>query len=214
MITLFLDTSTSKLILSIFKDNECLYYNEMENSNDLSSKVLPLIKESLEQNSLLIDNIDKIIVVNGPGSFTGVRVGVTIAKTLAWAKNIIINTVSSLEVLATTKVDTKYIVPLIDARRDAFYAGMYDINGKVIIEDSYISRIDLMNKIKRHASLNDVTFVSYDEITDLEIKRPNLELIKIIKKYSKKKSLNPHAVNPNYLKKVEAEEKLNDKRNK
>lgn len=213
MITLFLDTSTNKLILDLFKDNECIYNVQMDNCNDLSSKVLPLIKNSLEQNNLLVDNIDKIIVVNGPGSFTGVRVGVTIAKTLAWTKNIIINTVSSLEVIATTKVDTKYIVPLIDARRDAFYAGMYDRNGKVIIEDTYISRVDLFNKIKRRTSLNDVTFVSYDDICDLKTEKPNLELIKIVKKYSKSKSLNPHAVNPNYLKRVEAEEKLNDKRN-
>ena len=90
---------------------------------------------------------------------------------------------------------------------------MYDKNGKNIIEESYITRTDLFNKIKRHASLNDITFVSYDDIKDIDTTKPRLELIKIIKKYSKKKSLNPHSVNPNYLKKVEAEEKLNDKRN-
>ena len=213
MITLFLDTSTSKLVISIYKDNECLYINEMDNANDLSSKVLPLIKKSLEECNLMVDDINKIIVVNGPGSFTGVRVGVTVAKTLAWAKNIIINTVSSLEVIATTNIDTKYVVSIIDARRDAFYAAMYDKNGKNIIEESYITRTDLFNKIKRHASLNDITFVSYDDIKDIDTIKPKLELIKIIKKYSKKKSLNPHSVNPNYLKKVEAEEKLNDKRN-
>lgn len=213
MITLFLDTSTSKLIISIYKDNDCLYINEMDNANDLSSKVLPLIKNSLEECNLMVDDINKIIVVNGPGSFTGVRVGVTVAKTLAWAKNIIINTVSSLEVIATTNIDTKYVVALIDARRDAFYAAMYDKNCKIIIDESYITRTDLFNKIKRHASLNDITFVSYDDIKDIDTIKPKLELIKIIKKYSKKKSLNPHSVNPNYLKKVEAEEKLNDKRN-
>ena len=213
MITLFLDTSTSKLIISIYKDNDCLYINEMDNANDLSSKVLPLIKKSLEECNLMVDDINKIIVVNGPGSFTGVRVGVTVAKTLAWSKNIIINTASSLEVIATTNIDTKYVVALIDARRDAFYAAMYDKNCKIIIDESYITRTDLFNKIKRHASLNDITFVSYDDIKDIDTTKPRLELIKIIKKYSKKKSLNPHSVNPNYLKKVEAEEKLNDKRN-
>lgn len=211
MITLFLDTSTSKLIVGLYKDNECIYLNEMDNCNDLSSKVLPLIKESFSEANLLIDNINKIIVVNGPGSFTGVRVGVTIAKTLAWSKNIEINTVSSLEVIASTKVETEYIVPLIDARRDAFYAAMYDKKGKKIIEETYITRTDLLNKIKRHASLNDVTFVSYDDITLINTVKPCLELIKIVKKYNKKKALNAHSVNPNYLKKVEAEEKLNDK---
>ena len=213
MITLFLDTSTSKLIVSLYQGNECICLKNVDISNDLSSKVLPLIKLSLDESNLMIDDIKKIIVVNGPGSFTGVRVGVTIAKTLAWAKDIDINTVSSLEVIATTKIDTKYIIPLIDARRDAFYAAMYDKNSNNIIEECYITRTDLMNKIKRHTSLNDVTFVSYDDISDLDIIKPNLELIKIIKKYTKSKTLNPHSVNPNYLKKVEAEEKLNDKGN-
>ena len=212
MITLFLDTSTTKLIVGLYRDFNCIFESIDDSSNDLSSKVLPQIDYALKNTDLLLDDIDRIIVVNGPGSFTGVRVGVTIAKTLAWTKNIDILTISSLELLATTVTDKKYIVSLIDARRDCFYAGMY-LNSKCVIEDQYISREDLMNKIKDISELDDVVFVSYDEINNLEITRPNISIEKILKKYSKKKSLNPHSVNPNYLKRVEAEEKLDDKRN-
>ena len=214
MITLFLDTSTTKLIVGIYNDNDCIFIKNDDSANDLSSNVLPSIKECLDNTNLTVDDINKIIVVNGPGSFTGVRVGVTVAKTLAWTKNININTISSLELLATTKVETEYVVPLIDARRDAFYAAMYDKKGNAVIEESYITRKDLFNKIRRHASLKDITFISYDDINDIEIIKPTLNIEKIVKKYSKKKSLNPHIVNPNYLKRVEAEEKLDDKRNK
>lgn len=214
MITLFLDTSTTRLIVSIFKDNECIFNENEESLNDLSSRVLPKIKYALNKCELLLDDVNKIIVVNGPGSFTGVRVGVTIAKTLAWTKKIDIITISSLELLATTKVETDYIVPLIDARRDSFYAGMYDKLKKNVFDDLYITRKDLMNKIKRHTALKNVTFVSYTDITDLDTVKPDINIEYIIKKYRKSKSLNPHSVNPNYLKKVEAEEKLNDKRNK
>ena len=213
MITLFLDTSTTKLIVGIYKDFDCIFEAIDDSANDLSSKVLPRIDYSLKKSDLLLDDIDRIIVVNGPGSFTGVRVGVTIAKTLAWTKNIDILTVSSLELLATSKTDKEYIVSLIDARRDYFYAGIY-LNGKNVIEDQYISRNELLNKIDEITSIDNVSFVSYDNIDGLTITEPNLNIEKIVKKYNKKKSLNPHSVNPNYLKRVEAEEKLDDKRNK
>lgn len=214
MITLFLDTSTTRLIVGIYRDNTPIFIANEKSANDLSSRLLPLIKTSLRKCELLVDDINRIIVVNGPGSFTGVRVGVTVAKTLAWSKNIPIIPVSELELLATTKVETNYIVPFIDARRDAFYAGMYDKKHKNIIEDTYITRTDLLNKIKRHASKKDVTFVSYDKVDGIDSVLPKLNIDYIIKKYAKKKGVNPHSVNPNYLKKVEAEEKFNDKRNK
>ncbi len=213
MITLFLDTSTTKFIVGIYKNFDCLFLDVDNNNNDLSSKVLPTIDNAIKKCDLLLDDIDKIIVVNGPGSFTGIRVGVTIAKTLAWTKNIDILTISSLELLATTKSSKEYVVPLIDARRDYFYAGVY-LNGKNIINDQYISRSELLEKIKKITDIDNVYFVSYDNIDNLDTHSPELVIEKIIKKYSNKKSLNPHSVNPNYLKRVEAEEKLDDKRNK
>lgn len=213
MITLFLDTSTTKFIVGIYKNFDCLFLDVDNNNNDLSSKVLPTIDNAIKKCDLLLDDIDKIIVVNGPGSFTGIRVGVTIAKTLAWTKNIDILTISSLELLATTKSSKEYVVPLIDARRDYFYAGVY-LNGKNIINDQYISRSELLEKIKKITDIDNVYFVSYDNIDNLDTYSPELVIEKIIKKYSNKKSLNPHSVNPNYLKRVEAEEKLDDKRNK
>lgn len=213
MITLFLDTSATKFIVGIYKNFDCLFLDVDDNNNDLSSKVLPTIDNALKKCDLLLDDIDKIIVVNGPGSFTGIRVGVTIAKTLAWTKNIDILTISSLELLATTESSKEYVVPLIDARRDYFYAGVY-LNGKNIINDQYILRSELLEKIKKITDIDNVYFVSYDNIDNLDIHSPELVIEKIIKKYSNKKSLNPHSVNPNYLKRVEAEEKLDDKRNK
>lgn len=213
MITLFLDTSTTKFIVGIYKDFNCLFLDIDDNNMDLSSKVLPKIDYALKKCDLMLDDINKIMVVNGPGSFTGIRVGVTIAKTLAWTKNIDILTVSSLELLATTTTDKEYVVPLIDARRDCFFSGVY-LNGKNVLEDQYISKDKLIEKIKKLTSIDNVCFVSYDNINDLNINIPKLNIEKLIKKYSKKKSLNPHLVNPNYLKRVEAEEKLDDKRDK
>lgn len=213
MITLFLDTSNTKSLVSLYKDTTLIAEKYIESKNNLSSFILPAINKILNDNKINVDMINKLLVVNGPGSFTGIRIGVTIAKTLAWAKKISINTLSSLELLATTEVDCEYVVSLIDARRDYFYAGMYDKTGKSIIYDQYISKDQLITEIEKITDLSNVTFVSYDEIEEFDIKQPCYNLSNIIDKYKDKQSLEPHNVNPNYLKKVEAEEKLNDSRN-
>ena len=140
MISLFLDTCTSHLLLGIYKDKKQILWKDEEVHNDLSSKTLPLIKNSLDELGISITDLDEIYVVNGPGSFTGIRVGVTIAKTIAWALNIKIYSVSELELLATTKVDTNYIIPMIDARRGYVYGGIYDKDGNSIVNDQYIEK--------------------------------------------------------------------------
>jgi len=78
-----------------------------------------------DKNDIAKDEITKIIVVNGPGSFTGIRIGVTIAKVYAWTLKIDITTITSLEAMAlSSKSNTTYKVPMIDARRGYVFAGI------------------------------------------------------------------------------------------
>ena len=208
MISLFLDTTTSRLIVGIYKDKQELYFDNSEAHNDLSSRVLPKIKEALDSVSLTVNDIDDIYVVNGPGSFTGIRVGVTIAKTLAWSIKKPIYTVSELSVLASGS-KTRYTIPLIDARRGYVYAGIYNKNLKSQIEDQYILLEDLKKLVKKEYKKEDISFVSYDKLEGVE--KPVIDVEKILNK-CKFEEINSHLVNPNYLKKTEAEEKLNDKK--
>ena len=209
MISLFLDTSSSNMIIGIYEDDKELYLNIEKSNNDLSEKLLPSIKEALESINKEINHIDNIYAVNGPGSFTGIRIGVTVAKILSWSLNKKINTISELELLASGNYEKKYIVPMIDARRDYVYAGIYDNNGNIVYKDSYISIENLLNKAKEISSLDNFKFVSYDKINLECVVKPNINILKLINKYKDVESLNPHFVNPNYLKKTEAEEKLN-----
>lgn len=208
MISLFLDTSTSRLIVGIYKDKQEIYFDNSEAHNDLSSRVLPKIKEALESVSLTVKDIDDIYVVNGPGSFTGIRVGVTIAKTLAWAIKKPIYTVSELSVLASGST-SRFTIPLIDARRGYVYAGIYNKNLKSQINDQYILLDDLKKLVKKEYKKEDISFVSYDKLDN--VVNPIIDVEKILNK-CKFEEINPHLVNPNYLKKTEAEEKLNDKK--
>ena len=198
MISLLIDTSTSNLTVSIINKQEVIYKYQETILSDMSSKLLPIIDNGLKELDLKLENIDKIFVVNGPGSFTGIRVGVTVAKTIAWALKKDIIPLSSLELIATTNTSKKYIVPMIDARRNNVFAGIYDNNLNCIKEDKLISRDELSN-------LNDdYEFVSYDNIAG--VIKPNIDILKIVNKHINDEGINPHNLNPNYLKLTEAEE--------
>lgn len=197
---LFIDTSTSFFTLSILTDNEILYNHYIESKNDVASKIIPTLEKALNDINLKIDDINKIFVVNGPGSFTGVRIGVTVAKTIAWAKNIPIVPISSLEFIATTNTEKKYLVPMIDARRGNVFAGVYDNDLNIIKEDQLISLETLLNEINQ-----DYECISYDVKNKGNI-LPKPDVIKIIQKHKNDISINAHNINPKYLKLTEAEE--------
>jgi tRNA threonylcarbamoyladenosine biosynthesis protein TsaB len=206
MISLFLDTSCHMMTIAIYKGKRQLYFFEEENKNDLSIKLIPKVKEIMEALQLYVTDIEKVFVVNGPGSFTGLRIGLSFAKTLAWALNIPIVPISELEFLATTD-GTPYIVPMIDARRDAIYAALYTADLKPIIEDVYIKREEFLEKVKEYRE--HITFVSLDDFPSLPVVRPKVNVTKIIEKYIDRVGVDVHTLIPNYLKKTEAEEKLN-----
>lgn len=208
MISFFIDTAISPVTLALLKNNQILDVLQESNNHDLSEKLLSKIDGLLSKNKISINDIEKIYVGIGPGSFTGIRIGVTIAKTLAFCKNIPIIPISSLELLATTNTETDYIVPVIDARRNCVYGAIYDENLNTYKEDCYIAIEELKKCIPEEKT---VTYVSYDELKLEPMIKPNIQIEKIIKKHIQDKPTNPHNCNPIYLKKTEAEEKrIND----
>lgn len=208
MMSLFLDTSNFRLTVGVIneKDNSIKTFYSDELHGDLSVKIFEVIQECINGAEILPTDIEKIYAVTGPGSFTGVRIGVTIAKTFAWAKNIIVVPISSLETLASTPFETDYIVPMIDARRDCVYAGIYDKNVETIMADSYISLESLKNNLPKEGTC---TFVTDDNINYFDnILKSNIDILKIVNKHKNDKAVNPHELNPRYLKMTEAEANL------
>ncbi len=208
MISLFLNTSSNFLNIGLFKNNKLIDSLYKQLDKDLSKETLYLIKNMLDKNNLTPKDLDEIICVKGPGSFTGLRVGVTIAKTMAYFMNKSLYSTSSLDVMATS-VTSSIIVPIIDARRGYVYASIYDENYNILMKECYIEVADLIERVKSYNK--DYIFVSNDEFNFRVNKYiPNLE--RFIK-YGNKILENSMSFIPNYLKKPEAEEKLNDKRN-
>lgn len=209
MIYLLVDTCTSNINISILNNKKviCEYVDYI--NSDMSSKILPILDNLLKEKKLELKQIDKIFVVNGPGSFTGIRIGITICKTIAWALKKDIITLSSLELMASTETEKKYLVPMIDARRGNVFSGIYDTELNCIKEDRLISINELINDLNDNYEL-----LSYDNfnINNLRVPKPNV--VKIIEKHLNDTAINPHNINPNYLKLTEAQENLNKKESK
>lgn len=206
MISLFLDTSSSYLTLAILKDGKELKSLYEYLDKDMSKETLNKIKIMMDSLNLKPNDVSNIIVVTGPGSYTGLRVGVTIAKTYAWGLNKDLYSVSSLRTLATTiSLENTYIVPIIDARRGYFFAGIYDEEYNEVLKDTYIKYEDLKEKLD---TLNKpYKFVTTSKVEGIEsiIYKPNIENLF---KHMKFDEVSPHTLVPNYLKKTEAEENL------
>lgn len=200
MISLFIDTSISFPTISLIKDNEVIFDFHEEIKSDMSSKILSIIDLGLCKSNISIKSINKIFVVTGPGSFTGVRIGVTIAKTLAWSLNIPVIPISSLEYIATTNTDKKYLVSMIDARRGNVFAGIYETNLNCVKEEELIN----IDKLLESVNNSDYDLLSYDKFDDTIMPKPNV--LRIINKYINESGINPHKLKPNYLKLTEAEE--------
>lgn len=208
MIKFLIDTSSSNIILGLYQDNQPIKEIIEENDHQLSSRIFPLIDQLFHSTEKKVEEVDEIVVVNGPGSFTGVRIGVTIAKTYAWSLKKKIIPVSELQVMASTKTDTDYLIPMIDARRNCVYAGIYDHNLNTVLSDQYLSIEDLKKEVEKlDGSYTYLCDTKLDQLDDCIPSHPDLG--KVLKYHENDAGINPHQVNPNYLKKTEAEENLN-----
>lgn len=204
MISLFLDTHSSDLNIGVVKSKTLdeIKLKDLENHSNL---FLSKVDEILKKNDIEPREVDRIVVVNGPGSFTGIRIAVTCAKVYAYMLNKEITTISSLKAYALSTDNYDYIVPLIDARRGYVYGAIYDKNLNEVQEESYISFDELMGKVSK---LNGVVkYIGNYTNNNIEVIKPNLDILNIVDYSKKLENINPHLVNPNYLKKTEAEEK-------
>lgn len=190
---LFIDSATTNLVVAIINEGKIAYIYNNNDGHDTSSKMMSVLAEAFDKTELKPQDIDKIFVVTGPGSFTGIRVGLTVAKTMAYTLNIPIVPISSLEVMASGNGGTA----LINARRGYVFAGTYDENLNNVYPDSYVLMSDKLDK----------PYISYDEF-DFTVEKPKIDVLKVILKHENDTPVNPHTIKPNYLKMTEAEENL------
>ena len=139
-IVLYIDTCTKYMCIGLSKGNE-LVYKKQYNAFKRQSEVAALeIDTCLKACGVSPSELTKIVVTNGPGSYTGIRIGLTLAKVMSKVLNIKLVCLSSLQVMC----ETKDCSAIIDAKSKRVYYGKY-CNGEAIVEDcvKYISELDL-----------------------------------------------------------------------
>lgn len=221
---LSIDTSNEILGVAITEQHHILGELITNAKQDHSTRLMPAIVDIMDKANVRPDELDAIIVAHGPGSYTGTRIGVTIAKTMAWGLEIPIYTVSSLALLAMNgRMSSFYICPFFNARRESVFTGLYKWDNNHLIEveeERNIAMVDWLNLIKTYEQpvlfLSPHLSIFKQSIMDIlkenahlpdgtiHISRPsNMYLAS----ESSSKAITHHTV-PNYLRKTEAETNL------
>lgn len=189
---LAIDTATKSIYLALIVDGKVVDVINQEGASNHSVTIMPLIDQLLKKHELELRKLDGVMVGIGPGSYTGVRIGVAIAKMIAYLNPIKLYTFSSLALLASCS-DSDFILAAIDARRGNAFLSTYVQNNGVLSlenEDQLTDFEQFKNNIK----------IPYDLVTEGSPKIEKLiysELFLLVD--------DPHTLVPNYLQITEAE---------
>lgn len=144
---LAIDTSTTHSSCAVMDDNNIVGDFSINQSMSHNEILLVMVDEMLKKLNIDIEDIDLLVAVTGPGSFTGIRIGVTVVKALAMALNKPIVAVNTLEALSFGVFSDKKKIPLIDARGERVYYGVYEgINNKNIVAPALLTIDELLEE--------------------------------------------------------------------
>lgn len=194
---LVIDSATSFLYIALYSDLEVLGKYYQSGKNDHSINIMDVIEKLFKEHNLKIKDLDEIIVGIGPGSYTGLRIGVVVAKMFGWNNNIPVKTVSSLALIASSYQGDHLILSEIDARRGNSFLGLYEI------KNGHISLIDK----EQLTNLEDYKMSIKGEFDVVSFGEPNMKLI--VQSDICELCSDIHTLNPNYLRITEAERNLN-----
>lgn len=214
---LAIDTSSKICSVALLENNNLIDKNELDNGRTHSENLMPLLDELLKRNSVDIKEIGLIACSVGPGSFTGIRIGVATIKPIAEVLNIKVASVTSLETLAKITQESDTIVSLIDARNNQVYCGIFDKNYNK--KEDYIAD-DINEVIKHIKKYNDIICVGDGAELHKDLLKNEIENIKFsidnkqsavnvgkvgYKKFLENDLYTADTVNPIYLRKSQAE---------
>ena len=214
---LAIDTSSSVCSTALLENENIIDENNLDNGRTHSENLMPLIKELLERNELTLKDINLIAVTVGPGSFTGIRIGIASIKPMAEVWNIPVASVTSLETLARNDESEKNKIILIDAKNNQVYAGIFDKNYNLLedyIADDINVVISKFSKYENSVIIGDAGILHKEllmnNIKNIEFSNLNKQSAISTGRIGYKKFLNNDLKNadtvlPTYLRKSQAE---------
>lgn len=225
---LAIDTSSKICSIAILNDTNLIIEKNSDDEKTHSQKLMPLINDIFTETKLTLSDIDLIACCIGPGSFTGIRIGVSTVKAFADTRDIPVIGITSLESLAYNISEFGYIVSLIDAKNDNVYFSLHklDNNGNYTLIDSLLSDninniINILNKYSNtplffvgdgcvvHKNLITENFSNCKFADDIQNIQNSFSIGKAgFYKYNLGLSGNSNTLSPIYLKKSQAERAL------
>lgn len=205
------DTSNRALSLAVLEDKDLLGQVTLNIKKNHSITLMPAIDFLMNSLDIKPSALDRIAVAQGPGSYTGLRIAVATAKTLAHTLKIELVGVSSLLALVPEQLDG-LVIPIVDARRNNVYAGFYQ-SGQAVQPEAHLPLAEVLDIAS--AANQPVTFVgetaTFAEQIEVALPQvaiqPTLPDAAIIGRLSLDlPAQSIHDFVPNYLKRVEAEE--------
>ncbi|SJZ44225.1 tRNA threonylcarbamoyl adenosine modification protein YeaZ [Pilibacter termitis] len=224
---LSMDTSNQSLSVALWEDGHVLAESILNIKKNHSLTLMPEIDRLLQSVGWVPKDLTRIVTSVGPGSYTGIRIAVTTAKTLAYALNIELVGVSTLEVLACNVLSIHGLaIPMIDARRNNVYVGVFNTDGINVLqpmEDRHISVEQFLNELAKWGNeqlyflgdsfrFKEEILAHFPHAEIMEDEYQNIPHAAILAKLGAEKTPSDvHNFLPNYLKRVEAEEKWLEK---
>ncbi len=180
MYTLFLDTHGSLISVALYNGKDIILSTKESDFNH-DAFLAPMIRDIMKESSVTFKDIKNIVVINGPGSFTGLRIGLAEAKTISYLLDIPIYLVSTL---------------------DSYLVSDNESDGIAIIEDNkgYFIKEKKNGEFLKEEYVSDIS-----EYQNMHIVKEELDIKKVIEYAFRSNSVNPHLVRANYVKKIEAE---------
>lgn len=205
------DTSNQALSLALLEDDRLLAEFNLTIKKNHSISLMPSIDFVMTQVGWKPQDLDRIVVAQGPGSYTGLRVAVATAKTLAYSLDIDLVGVSSLQVLASSSGLEGTVIALMDARRNNAYVGFY-ANGRALESDKHASLEEILVQANSYPTPSFVGEVAAFK-EQILTRFPDAQVKEILPSAAQLGRLglalpaqDVHAFVPSYLKRVEAEE--------
>ena len=229
------DSSATAASAAVISDGKLLSFTFSNTGLTHSQTLLPMIDNTLKTAGLTVNDIDCFAVTNGPGSFTGVRIGVSAVKGLSQPLNKSCMAVSTLEAIAKPLENSGvYAVSVMDARCNQVYTAQFDCeNGfKRVTEDDAISIEALAEQLKavnkRIVLIGDGASLCYEkmkcivngvELAPLNIRYQSASSVALIaydnyREFGEGCFINSYELLPNYLRLSQAERELKKKQEK
>ncbi|AFS71695.1 tRNA (adenosine(37)-N6)-threonylcarbamoyltransferase complex dimerization subunit type 1 TsaB [Exiguobacterium antarcticum] len=204
-----IDTSTKQLSVALSDGKQILAEASYVTSLNHATKLMPLLERMMQEVRWSPRDLTRVVIADGPGSYTGLRIGATTAKTLAYTLGIELVPVSTLELMAASAGSIGRIVAIQDARRGTGFVGLYE-NGQLVGEEQHTLIADFVQNLPTDTKVTGDTdkFVAELQpftIVDPAFRAPRAGVLAMLG--ATRQPVDVHSFEPRYLRLAEAEAK-------